>query len=208
MKNILVPCHLSHVTLLMSPLVQNFTDLLSFGTVLSDILALALFIILVTPLRKHGWGKAVKEFFGEYAILFSFLVGLGSIIGSLFYSGVANFTPCLLCWIQRGFLYTEAVIFFFALIARKAERVKQYDHILRKVAIILSSIGGLVSLYHVYLQFGGQASINCAAVGASCETVYFIEYGYITIPTMALTAFVLIILFMLCGKKKKEVILG
>jgi disulfide bond formation protein DsbB len=193
----------------MTPLVQNVTDLLSYGTVLSDLFIVFLFIVLVTPLKKHGWGKRVRDFFGEYAILFSFLVGLASVVGSLFYSQVANFAPCFLCWIQRAFLYTETVIFFFAIIARNAERVRKYDHVVRKAAIILSGIGGLVSVYNVYLQFGGSSAINCAAFGTvNCELVYFVEYGYVTIPTMALTAFAMIILFVLCGKKKGEEILG
>jgi uncharacterized membrane protein len=68
---------------------------------------------------------------------------------------------------------------------------------------------GFVSVLNLYLQFGGNSSIvNCAAFGSvNCELVYFVEYGYVTIPTMALTAFAMIIVFMLCAKKKGEEIL-
>ena len=188
----------------MTPLVQNVTDLLSYVTVVSDLLALFLLVVLLTPLKKHGWGKKVKDFFGEYAILFSFLVGFGSVVGSLFYSTVAQFQPCLLCWIQRGFLYTEAVIFFVALIARKDEYQQKYGNFVRKTALIMSTLGGLVSAYHTYLQFGGSSFINCAATGASCEAVYFVEYGYVTIPTMALTAFALIIFSCFVGRRTRK----
>ena len=187
----------------MPPFVQHVTDFLSYLTVLGGLFIVFLLVVLVTPLKKRGWGKKVKEFFGEYAILFSFLVGLGSVVGSLFYSQVAHFAPCFLCWIQRGFLYTEAVIFFFAIIARGAERVRKYDHVVRKAAIILSGIGGLVSVYNIYLQLGGSGSINCAAFGTvNCELVYFTDYGYVTIPVMAHHR--LCLDYSLCVVRKKE----
>ena len=45
-----------------------------------------------------------------------------------------------------------------------------------------------------------------AAFGTvSCELVYFTEYGYVTIPTMALTAFAMIIVFFLCRKKNETI---
>lgn len=189
----------------MTPIVQTVTNLLSYLTVLSDVLAVILLAILITPLKKHGWGKAVKDFFGENAVLFSFLVAFASVAGSLFYSQFAHFPPCELCWIQRAFLYTQAVIFFVAILARKDEYVKKYGNFVRNTALWLSSIGGLVSAYHTYLQFGGESIAPCTISGVSCELVYFIEYGYVTIPTMALTAFILIILFMLCRRKNEGI---
>ncbi len=107
---------------------------------------------------------------------------------------VAQFEPCLLCLWQRIFLYPQAVILAIALVAK--------DGGVRKYSRALSGIGASISLYHAYLQFGGTDVINCAASGVGCEHVYFVEYGYVTIPTMALTAFVLIILFL--SFKKSE----
>jgi general stress protein CsbA len=52
----------------------------------------------------------------------------------------------------------------------------------------------------MYLQFGGGELVPCSAIGPSCQYVYFITYGYITIPTMSLTAFALILAFMLLRK--------
>ncbi len=110
----------------MTPVVQAVTNFLSLGTIASDLLVLCLFVILLTPLDVTGWGKKVIKFFGNYAILLSFLVALGSVVGSLFYSEYAHFAPCELCWIQRGLLYTQAVILFLALFARKEENVRKF----------------------------------------------------------------------------------
>ena len=189
----------------MTPIVQSATDLLSFGAVLADVLAVFLFILLTTPLRDHGWGKKVGVFFGKYAVLFSFLIAVGGVVGSLFYSEFAHFRPCILCWIERGFLYTDAVIFIVAMIARKEEHVRQYGNFVRNCALVLSGAGFIVSAYHSYLQLGGSSLIPCSATGVSCEFVYFMEYGYVTIPVMALTAFALVILFMVFHKKNSGV---
>lgn len=182
----------------MTPFVQTVTNLFCFGTVVLDIFAALLLFILITPLRRHGWTKKVAEFFGERAILLSFLVAFLSTAGSLFYSDIANFAPCLLCWWQRIFLYPQAILLFTALIKK--------DTSMRLHAIILSTIGGLISVYHTLLQLGIGVNdlVPCDASGVSCQHVYFIQYGYVTIPTMALTAFVLILLFMLSPNPKHK----
>ncbi len=189
----------------MNPLVQTATNALSSFTVILDGLAVFLLIILITPLKRRSWGRKIETFFGRNAILFAFLVAIGSVAGSLFYSQVAGFAPCLLCWIQRAFLYTEAVILFVAMVARKDEFKRKYGEFVRRVTLILSIIGAPIAAYHTYLQFGGNTLIPCSATGPGCEFVYFVEYGYVTIPTMALTAFALIILFMFCRRKNEGV---
>ena len=183
----------------MTPLVQNVTNILSFGTVVSDLLALALLIIILTPLQEKGWGKKVAEFFGDYAIWIAFLITAGSVVGSLFYSDVAHFAPCELCWIQRFILYPEAFLLLIAVIIRK----KVYNNFIRTACIVLSLIQFPISAYHTYIQLGGGDIVPCSATGPSCQFVYFVQYGYVTIPSMALTACVLILLVMLL--KKKEV---
>ena len=126
-------------------------------------------------------------------------------MGSLFYSEFAHFRPCELCWIERGFLYTIAVIFIVAMLARKEEHVRQYGNFVRNCALVLSGAGFIVSAYHSWLQLGGGSLLPCSATGVSCEFVYFMEYGYVTIPMMCLTAFALVILFMVFHKKNSGI---
>lgn len=190
----------------MTPLVQAVTNLLSLGTIASDVFVLLLFVVILTPLDGTHWGKKVVSFFGDHAILFSFLVTAGSVVGSLFYSEFAHFAPCELCWIQRGLLYTEAVILFMAMFARKEEHVRKFGDWTRKACLALSAIGFPVAAYHTYLQLGGGSLIPCSAIGPSCQYVYFLMYGYVTIPTMSLTAFALILAFMLLKKPGSDTI--
>ena len=188
----------------MPPFVQFATNLLSLGTIAGDVIVVFLFAIILTPLSEHGWGKKVDAFVGKRAMLLSFLVTLGAVAGSLFYSEYAHFAPCELCWIQRGLLYTQCVILFLALLAQKEERVRKFQNLTQKACLALSAIGFPIAAYHMYLQFGGGALVPCSAYGPSCQYVYFINYGYITIPTMSLTAFALILCFMLLHRPATE----
>jgi disulfide bond formation protein DsbB len=180
----------------MTPLVQNVTDFLSFVILILDIVGVVLLFVLITPLKRRGTGKKIAEFFGERAVLLSFLLAFASVAGSLFYSDVAGFAPCLLCWWQRVFLYPQAILLLTALIKK--------DEGIRIHSIVLSGIGVLFAIYHTFIQFGGESALPCAATGVSCQKLYFLEYGYITIPTMSLTAFGLILLFMLAPNPLKR----
>jgi disulfide bond formation protein DsbB len=187
----------------MSPLVQTVTNILCFGTVVADVVAVFLFVLILTPLSERGWGKTLGDWIGRNAIWLSFLLAAGGTISSLFYSQYAHFAPCELCWIQRGFIYTQAVILLLALIAPKGPRRRWFNEFARKACLILSAVCFPISAYHVYLQLGGGEIVPCSAAHASCQYVYFIQYGYVTIPTMALTAVALIIVFMLFRKAER-----
>jgi disulfide bond formation protein DsbB len=185
-------------------MVQFVTNILSLSTIGSDIVVVFLFAIILTPLSTHGWGKKIDGFVGKHAMILAFLVALASVVGSLFYSEFAHFAPCELCWIQRGLLYTQCVILFLAFFARSAERVRKFQNLTQKACLALSAIGFPIAAYHMYLQFGGGAIVPCSAIGPTCSYVYFITYGYITIPTMSLTAFALILCFMLLHRPAVE----
>jgi disulfide bond formation protein DsbB len=72
---------------------------------------------------------------------------------------------------------------------------------------IFSVIGGAISLYHYGLQKVSFLSENAPACGrVSCTGEYINIFGFITIPFLALTAFVLIAItsFMLLKDSKGE----
>jgi disulfide bond formation protein DsbB len=180
----------------MTPFVNNVTNILSLVIIASDALVVFLIVLLATPLKRSMRGKAVLEFFGANGVVLSLLVAIGAVASSLFYSEIAHFVPCLLCWWQRVLLYPQAIILFVALLAN--------DPRVRKYCAVLSGTGVAVAIYHTYLQFGGNDLLPCSATGVSCDHVYFLTYGYITIPTMSLTAFALILLFCLLPRKNAE----
>ena len=181
----------------MTPFVQTVTDILSLGTLLCGFFAVFLFFILITPRREESSSaRRAADFFGKHSFLFAGIIAITATVSSLFYSNIAGFAPCTLCWWQRVFLYPQAIILAMATFIK--------DKHIRAFCLTFSILGAIVSIYHSYLQFGGNPLIPCAAAGASvaCTFRYFLEFGYITIPTMALTTFVIIILLMLLKKNR------
>lgn len=154
------------------------------GAVASQFLIVALVVYLLLFRRRY---PKIAEFFAKHVLIFSFAVALGSTIASLFYSEVAGFPPCVLCWYQRIFMYPLTVILGIAM-ATKDSRVGKY-------VLPFAFFGFLFALYHNYISYGGT-NIFCSGIGdVSCLKRYVFEFGYVTIPIMSLTAFALIIIF-------------
>ena len=173
----------------MTPFVATVSGILAAGTLALDIALAAFVFLLMTPLSRTRSGSGLAAFVGRRAILFAFLAALAGLLGSLFYSNVAGFAPCELCWWQRIFLYPQVILLLVALVRNDAH--------IRIYAAILSGIGLAVSLYHTFIQFGGPAIVPCSASGPSCTHLYFLYYGYVTVPTMSLTIFAAILFALL-----------
>lgn len=169
---------------------MTISNLLGLLTIAGQVLAIGLLLALL--FRK----KEVTDFFSKYALLFSFVVALAATAGSLFYSEIAGYEPCKLCWFQRILMYPQVLLLGVAW-WRKERLMLGY-------ASTLSMIGGLIAGYHYLLQRGIAPALPCSAVGASvaCSKVFVMQYGYITIPLMAFTAFALIFLITFAAMRK------
>lgn len=120
----------------------------------------------------------------------AWVVALVATAGSLFFSEVMELPPCVLCWYQRIAMYPLVLVIGVGIVMRDA-RWKYY-------ALPLALAGLAVSVYHNLLYYGLiPESITPCREGISCTTVQIEWLGFITIPLMALTAFVLITIFTL-----------
>ncbi len=152
-------------------------NLIPYGILASHVLFV---LILLTLIFRLPLGRTIVSFVGKHAILLAFLVSLASISGSLFYSELVGFEPCLLCWWQRVFLYPQVLIFGAALWYKKT------DVFLYSVPLV--SLSAILSFYHQYVYMGGESVLPCTALGGACLKNYVMEFGYITIPMMSFTA--------------------
>jgi len=168
-------------------LVNKFLALATIGSQIFIALAI---IYIVLPYKK---GK-ISNFFAKNGVVFAFVVSLAATAGSLFYSNYAGYVPCNLCWFQRIFMYPEVILLGLALI-KKDEKIIDYS-------LALSLIGLVISIYHNYIIFKGLHSVVCT-ISEPCATNYVLEYGYVTIPMMALTAFALVSLLLIIKRWKK-----
>ena len=119
---------------------------------------------------------------GLYA---AWLVALVATLGSLWFSEVRLFVPCTLCWYQRILMYPLAVI--LAIAAWRTDRgIVRY-------ALPLSLFGAVVAGYHVLEQkIPGFGFPEACRGGVPCNVQYIDWLGFISIPVLSLTAFVLI----------------
>lgn len=121
----------------------------------------------------------------ENIMLAMWVIALIATAGSLYFSQIRGYTPCTLCWVQRIFMYPLVIVVGVAY-AQKNVRIAA-------TTLALSVIGGAISLYHYGLQkldFLSEAAPACGQV--PCNGQYINYLGFITIPFLALTAFILI----------------
>lgn len=175
---------------------MNFVEFMNKKLALETILAhagIAATVFYVLFLRKTY--PAIGAWLAKYGLWLAFLMAVGATGASLFYSNIAGFPPCDLCWYQRIFMYPLVILFGIALWKR--------DRAIADYGLVLAAIGFAISLYHnvMYYNLGGlNALCDIGGVGVSCVKRYMIQFGYITIPLMSLTAFTLIIIFLLFYK--------
>lgn len=122
-------------------------------------------------------------------------VAMVATLGSLWFSEYAHFIPCRLCWFQRIAMYPLVVVLLAGAVMRD-RRVFWY-------AVPFPVIGALISIYHVYIEVHPEAeSASCKLTGVPCSTRWIDEFGYITIPVLALSAFALIAALLLIARTR------
>jgi disulfide bond formation protein DsbB len=127
----------------------------------------------------------------------AFLQATVATLGSLYFSEIKHYTPCTLCWYQRILMYPLVIIIFVG--------IKRKDKKLASYVLPMSILGGLIALYHNLLQYKilPEAIAPCT-LGASCTVRYAGYFGFITIPLMSLTAFVIIAICMVIYRKQNS----
>ena len=127
----------------------------------------------------------------------AWIVALVATVGSLFFSEVMQLPPCVLCWYQRIAMYPLVLVLGVGILTRDA-RVKLY-------ALPIVLVGLAVAIYHNLLYYGIlPESVAPCVEGISCTSRQIELLGFITIPLMALTAFVAITVCLLIYKQEEK----
>lgn len=175
-------------------MIQTIDNLIALSVVASEILVVA--YILALMVRRSEPNTPWIQKLSTWSLPIAFLTALGSMAGSLYYEFVHGFEPCILCWWLRIFIYPQVVILGLALWRR--------DACVRIYSIALSAIAVAISLYQSLLPILGDSFAPCSASGVSCAKLYVIYMGYITIPVMALSASLLMMLAMMLWKPSQN----
>ncbi len=169
------------------------TQVLSVMVMIAQLLSILILITLLLPNQF----KIIFTFVRNHGLKFAFLAALISMTGSLYYSEIAGYEPCKMCWYQRILMYPQVLILGSAMLKKQLLKSAIF------YGLALSILGIIFSGYHYLLQIGVAPSIGCSAVGYSseCAKVFVMNFGYITIPLMSLTGFVYIFLNLLIASK-------
>ena len=122
-------------------------------------------------------------------------IALVATLGSLYFSEIAHFEPCRLCWFQRIAMYPLAVLLLGIAIKRDIRNGFAY-------AIAFPVVGAGISIYHEYIVYNPSAESASCRRGVSCTVRWIEKFGYVQIPTLALTAFLAIIVLLLAARSR------
>lgn len=158
--------------------VQTFSALLALGAIAG---AVVLSVAMVVPglAVLNGVREAVLEHASRLTLLFAGT----AMLGSLYFSEVAHYSPCKLCWYQRVCMYAIAIVSVVAVVRRERRTVAPY-------VLTLSLVGLAVSVYHYLVEWFPQMESNVCSLDVPCTTIWFRKFGFLTLPSMAGIAFI------------------
>ncbi len=140
--------------------------------------------LMITTIRKN-------------ALYIAFAQSIVAFLGSMYFSNILMYPPCVLCWYQRICMF-PLVLILGAGIILKEKNIHAY-------VLPLALIGWTISLYHnlLYYKFIPDTLAPCVS-GVSCTTKFIEYFGFVTIPLLAFIAFTVIIVSVIEFKKYQK----
>ncbi|MBI4686695.1 MAG: disulfide bond formation protein B [Nitrospirae bacterium] len=132
----------------------------------------------------------------NWTILFiCWLIASISTLGALFFSEIAKFPPCVLCWYQRISMFPLVIIILAGLFP--------FDKSVVKYALPLALAGWLIAIYHNLLYSGIiPENLQPCSKGVSCTEVNLELFGFLTIPMLSLISFSVIASLLVILKRR------
>jgi disulfide bond formation protein DsbB len=127
--------------------------------------------MLVTR-RVPSWAR-------ELALPVATAIAAVTTLGSLYYSEIAGYPPCTLCWYQRIAIYPQVIVLGVAALRRDLQ--------VWRTAVPLAVVGAVISVWHVVIERNPALAGPCDPSNP-CTIKWVEEFGFLTVPTMALVA--------------------
>jgi disulfide bond formation protein DsbB len=125
----------------------------------------------------------------------AWLVASCATLGALFFGEVMRLPPCTLCWYQRICMFPLAVILPFGLFP--------FNRGVVRAALPLAAIGTAVAAFHVLLVAGViPEQIKPCTQGVPCSEKVIEWFGFVTIPLLALLAFVAVLVALIVASRR------
>jgi disulfide bond formation protein DsbB len=165
--------------------VETFYGILALVAMVAIAGVVALRLVAAVSDGARGRWDDLVDAVAPNAYAMAWVAAVLATAGSLYFSEVAGFEPCRLCWYQRIAMYPLVVI--LAVAAARRERAGAW------YGVALAVIGALISGYHVLLEWFPSLDSGACSATTPCTLVWFRVFGFISLPTLALTAFALIL---------------
>ena len=158
----------------------------TLAAIAANVIAVVLIVVGISG-RKNS--ESPFKFLEGTTLWLAGLVALAATAGSLYLSDIVHLIPCKLCWYQRIAMYPIAVMLPIA--------AWRGDKSVRFYSTVLSVIGLGIASWHRLMQFFPSLDTGaCAMVGPPCSSPYILVFGFSTIPYMAVSSFVLILVLL------------
>ena len=134
----------------------------------------------------------------DWTLLFlGWLIACISTLGSLFFSYVMEFAPCVLCWYQR--------ICLFPLVIILARGLFPLDRHVVKYALPLTAAGWLLAAYHnlLYAELI-PADMQPCGRGISCTEEHIELFGFLSIPLLSLISFTTLVSILIILQRRSR----
>ena len=138
----------------------------------------------------------VPDWLRDAALPMAAAIALVTTAGSLLASIGFGYTPCELCWYQRIAMYPLVVILGVAIVRR--------DRSVWHTVVPLTAIGAVLSTWHLVIERNPALGGPCDP-SAPCAVRWVEEFGVLTLPAMALIAFVAIAALSLAARDHRSV---
>jgi disulfide bond formation protein DsbB len=144
--------------------------------------------VVIARFAGGGAGRRLLSDLAPLRLAVPALVTSVSMLGSLYFSEVVNYRPCLLCWYQRIAMYSLAIVLVIAAVRR--------DRGIAPYAMVLAGIGATIAGYHWLLERWPAIDTGSCSADAPCSVPYFEVFGFVSLAFMAFCAFVTVLAFL------------
>ena len=157
------------------------------------LLALLSLVIIVGTTVLLLRGRVPDWLRDEVALPLATAIAATATGGSLLLSEVAGYLPCTLCWYQRIAMYPLVVILGVASV--------RGDRDAWRTVLPLTAIGSIIAMWHIAIENNPAWGGPCEDA-APCTIIWVEEFGFLTLPTMALIAFAAITVLSLAARRR------
>lgn len=139
--------------------------------------------------------SSFKTFFLKNALYLALIQAIVALLGSLYFSNVLMYPPCVLCWYQRIAMFPLFITLIVGILTK--------DRNIHLFVLPPAIIGWMIALFHclLYYKIIPDTLAPCSTQ-VSCTTKYVEYLGFITIPLLSFPAFSIIILLMFVQARK------